>query len=357
MIGSFFRDVRKAIDDGIADKNKGYSLGLPRLDRHINLRKKMFYMIMGPTGSGKSAFLHDAFILNPLEQNKGANIKTILFSMERSKSFVLAKWLCRRIFLDTGKLYSLGQMLNWYGDKLTQEALDLIDRYEDYFCYLEEHIEIYEGNRSPNDIFRIVKEYAEAHGEEKQVTEYKKLYSPKNPDELVNIAIDHGGLIKTITAFPTKKQAIDKTVEHGQYFRDFLGYSILWVNQLNRDLSSPIYAKLNSFEPHLDNAKESGTIGEASDIALSVWDPLRYNTEDKFYGDVSKFKSVEMGHKYFRGIKILKNSMGVDDAPVGTVFQGETGTFKELPKSSWIRENWKDQDYERIFSNAYFLKD
>lgn len=353
---SYFDDLKSAIDDGMNGKNMGHSLGLPRLDRHINLRKKMFYMIMGSTGSGKSAFLHDCFILNPLELNKNNKLKYILFSMERSKSYILAKWLSRRIFLDEGKLIPISTMLKWYGDGLTDEALKLIDGYEEYFGYLESHIEIYEGSRSTNDIFRIVKEYAEAHGKEKALGEYRKVYTPNDSEELVTVCIDHGGLIKTVRDYPTKKQSIDRTVEHGQYFRDFLGYSVVWVNQLNRDLSSPLYTKLNSFEPHIDNAKESGTVGEAADVAISIFDPLRYSTEDRYYGDVNKFKSPETGHKYFRNIKVLKNSMGIDDAAVGTVFQGETGRFHELPRSSYIRENWKDEDYQRIFNNSIFLQ-
>lgn len=312
---SFFGDLRQAINDGIAGKNKGYSLGLPRLDRYISLRKKMFYVIMGSSGSGKSSLLYDAFILNPLEalskvKDTDKKLKYILFSMERSKTYIHAKWLIRRIFLDTGKIIPMHTMMNWYGDKLTDEALSLIDQYEDYFVFLESRIDLYEGGRSPNDIFRIGKEYAETHGKEEKVSEFKKIYIPSDPNEDVIVAGDHFGLVKVGKDYPTKKQAIDRTVENFQYFRDHLGWSEIAVNQLNRDLSSPIYTKLDSFEPHLDNAKESGTTAEAADVVISVFDPLRYNTNDKFYGDVSTFKSPDTGHKYFRNIKVLKRKFG-----------------------------------------------
>lgn len=357
---SYFSDLRKTIEDGISGKNKGLSLGMPRLDKYISLRKKMLYMIMGSSGSGKSSLLYDAFILNPLEilnKEKGdRKIKYILFSMERSKVYIQAKWLSRRIFLDTGKLIPLNNLLGWYGDKLTSDAVALIDTYEDYFTFLEEHINVYEGQRSPNDIFRIVKEYSEAHGKEEPISEFKKKYTATNEHEEVYVVADHAGLTKTIKDYPTKKQAIDRLVEHLQYFRDHLGYSDIIVNQLNRDLSSPIYTKLDSFEPTLDNAKETGTTVEAADCVISIFDPIRFNTNDKFYGDVTKFKSPESGHKYFRNIKILKNSYGIDDASIGVVFQGETGKFMELPKSSIIRDSWSDLNYQSIFNNSYFLQ-
>lgn len=357
---SFFKDLIQLVQDGQEGKNKGHSLGMPRLDRYISLRKKLFYVILGSSGSGKSSLLYDAFILNPIEElarvkDSGKVLRYNLFSMERSKSYIHAKWLIRRMFLDHGVLIPMYKLLNWYGDKLEQGALDLIDTYEDYFCFLEEHINVYEGARSPNDIYRIVREYAEEHGEDQQLSKFKKLYVPKDENHEVVIAIDHMGLIKTGKDHPTKKQAIDRTVESLQYFRDYLGYSVIVVNQLNRDLSSPIYTKLDSFEPHLDNAKESGTTIEAADVVLSVFDPMRYNTNDRFYGNVELFKSPEDGHKYFRNIKVLKNSYGIDDASIGTVFQGETGHFKELPKSTFIKDKWKDEDYKSIFNNSYFL--
>lgn len=358
---SFFKDLKQTILDGQEGKNKGHSLGMSRLDRYISLRKKMFYVIMGSTGSGKSSLLHDTFILNPLEAlllNKETDkkLKYKLLSMERSKSYIHAKWLIRRIFLDTGQLIPMHTLLNWYGDKLKADALELIDTYEDYFIRLEEHIDIYEGGRSPNDIFRIAREYAETHGEEKKISEYKKVYIPTNEHEEVIFCADHLGLCKTTKDAVTKKQAIDKTVENLQYMRDYLGWSVIAVNQLNRDLSSSIYSKLDSFEPHIDNAKETGNTAEAADVVISLFDPMRFNTNDKFYGNVEVFRSPETGQKFFRNIKILKNSYGADDIGIGAVFHGETGHFAELPKSKFIKENWKQEDYDSIFNGSYFLQ-
>ena len=178
-------------------------------------------MIMGSSGSGKTALLHDCFILNPLEalaQNKETDkkLKYILFSMERSKAYIHAKWLIRRIFLDTGNLIPMHILLNWYGDKLTDRSLELIDLYEPYFDFIEANIDIYEGPRSPNDMFRIVKEYAETHGEDEEVSKYCKIYKPKDEYIEVIIAGDHMGLTKTTKDHPTKKQAIDQAVSNFQ---------------------------------------------------------------------------------------------------------------------------------------------
>lgn len=358
----YFDNIKKAIDEGIEGKNQGLPTGFNRLDNYISLKKKMMIAVIGSSGSGKSSFANTAFILNPMYHciSNKKKIKIILFSMERSIIFSLSKWLIARIFQDHGVLIDMRTLLGWWSKeklqeyKLTPKELQYINMYSDYFNNMENILDIYEGQRSPNDIFRIVKNYAESVGIEEKIGEHKKIYIPNDPDEQVIIVVDHVGLTKTTKEYPTKKQAIDRTIEHLQYFRDYLGYTVIPVCQLNRDLSNPLYKKLNSFEPHLDNIKESSNIAEASDLVLSLWEPIRYGTTDKNYGDVEKFRSPKTGHKYFRSISILKNSYGIDGASIGTVFMGETGIFKELPKAAIVNE-WTTNDFDKIFSNEYFL--
>lgn len=360
---SYFGDLQRAVDDGIEGKNKGISLGMPRLDKYVSLRKKLYYMIMGSTGSGKSSLLYDAFILNPLDiilqTNSSIKLKYILFSMERSKIYIQAKWLIRKIFLQEGIIIPISKLLHWNDEKLSSQEYELVKSFEDYFNFLEEHILIYEGAYSAENIFRIVKNYADEHGDDEEVDKYKNKYVARDENELVVVAVDHFGLTKTSKQHTTKKQAIDGVSENFQKFRDYYNYSVIGVNQLNRDMSNPIYAKMDSFEPHLDNAKETGNTTEAADVVLSLFDPLRFNTNDKFYGDVAKYKCPDTGHKYFRNIKVLKNSYGIDDAAIGVVFQGETGCFSELKRSNSIRD-MKDgefKDYQdSIFTNKIFLK-
>lgn len=358
MNETFYKNLRKAIDQGIEGKNTGLSTGFERLDKYISLKKKMMISVIGASGSGKSSFTNYAFLLNPLKFALANNkkVKIILFSMERSIIFTHAKFLIAEIFRNNGVLIDMPILLGWYKDKkITSEQLQYVEQYEEFFNFLEESIDIYEGQRSANDIFRIVKEYSEANGKDENVFEFKKEYIANDPDEQVIIIVDHIGLTKTTKEYPNKKQAIDRLVEHLMYFRDHLNYTVVPVAQLNRDLSSALYKKLESFEPHIDNIKESGNLGEASDCVLSLFEPIRYKTNDANYGDVSKFRCPTTGNKYFRNISILKNSYGIDGVSIGTVFMGQTGLFTELPKAKYIRESWNEQDYQYIFNNSYFL--
>lgn len=352
-----FALLKEEIQRGQRGDNIGLSMGFNRLEKYISIRRRMMTLLFGASGSGKSAYLHSAYILNPFDDyvtgGRKNKFKVILFSMERSKVYILAKWMSRKIFLEQGILIPIGRMLGWKGfEKLSMDEMNLIDMYEDYFGELLSVVDIIEGAQNPTGIFKYVKRYAEENGTFEKIDDYHKVYIPDDPKEIVIVAEDHLGITKTEANQSTKKEAIDKLSEYNQVFRDVFGYCPVAVSQLNRNLSNPIYRKMDSFEPTADEVKESGRPGEDSDIIISLFDPIKYHTNDMSYGDVSKFIDTTNGKKYFRSIKLLKSTYGEDDIRAGMAFHGATGVFAELPKPS----DMKDFDFDSLFNGSYFLK-
>lgn len=350
-----FDELNEEIDKGRKGLNNGIPFSYPRLSKYIGIRKRIYTQVMGSSGSGKSAFVHSTYILNPFDHlqeinSSGIRFKVILFAMERSKLYVLSKWLSRKIFLDQGILIPLQKMLGWWDNKLTDDEHDLIKMYGDYINNLLETVDIIEGSINPTGIYRYVKDYAEANGKFEQVDEFRKVYIPNHSNEIVIVMEDHLGLTSTEKGQATKKDAIDKLSSYNQYFRDVLGYSPVVVSQLNRNLSNPTFQKIQSFEPTLDDAKETGKPSEDSDVVLSLFDPQRYHTEDQTY-NVDRFIDPSNGANYFRSLKVLKNSYGEDSIRIGLGFQGVTGIFKELPKKQFM-DNF---DYNSLFNHSYFL--
>ena len=67
--------------------------------------------------------------------------------------------------------------------------------------------------------------------------------------------------------------------------------------------------------------------------------------------DLDKLKD-EYGAKYFRSVRLIKNSYGSDDLRIGLAFLGELGIFAEMPRKKDIT----DSDYEAITNKSYFLR-
>ena len=350
-----FEQLKKEVQAGLDGRNNGIPMGFDRLNRYIGIRKSMYTLVGGLTGSGKTSFIDDAYVLNPFDwyiskENK-TNIKLKIWyrSMERSGTYKLAKWIARKIFIDQGFIIPVNKLLGWT-DKMTKDEHDLFLMYEDYANEMKEVITIIDGPENPVGVAKELKDYALENGEIVQVDKYNKRYIPKNENEITIVVIDHIGLLKTTTAQPTKKQAIDKMSDELRYARDFYGYSPVVVSQFNRDISSPMRLKNGDVEPQLEDFADSSQTQNDADVVLALFDPMRYKVADPSGYSMEKLKD-EYGAKYFRNLRLIKNSYGEDDVRIGLGFLGQVGMFKELPR----RKDMTDADYESVINKTFFI--
>jgi hypothetical protein len=84
---------------------------------------------------------------------------------------------------------------------------------------------------------------------------------------------------------------------------------------------------------------------------MALFDPMRYKVADPSGYDLDKLKD-QFGAKYFRSVRLIKNSYGEDDVRIGLAFLGELGIFAELPRKKDIT----DADYARVIDKSFFLK-
>jgi hypothetical protein len=244
-----FQLLKEEVQKGLDGRNGGIPMGFDRLNRYVGIRKSMYYLIGGLTGSGKTSFIDDAFVLNPVDwamseegQKSGIKIKVWYRSMERSRTYKLAKWTSRKIFLDQGIIIPVNKLLGWT-EKMTKDEHDLFLMYEDYMTKLEDVVTIIDGPENPVGIAKELKAYALERGEIIQQDKYNKVYIPNDPSEITMVVLDHIGLLKTTRDQPTKKAAIDKMSDELRYARDFYGHSPVVVSQFNRSISNPISIK------------------------------------------------------------------------------------------------------------------
>ena len=349
-----FEQLRKEVELGLEGRNGGIPMGFDRLNRYIGIRKSMYFLVGGLTGSGKTSFIDDAFVLNPFDwyiaqKDPGIKLRIIYRSMERTRVYKMAKWVSRRIFLDHGMIIPVPKLLGWT-DKMSKDEHDLFLMYEDYIGNMSEIITIIDGPENPVGIAKELKAHALQNGRIDQVDEYNKRYFPNNENELTIVVIDHIGLLKTTKDQTTKKAAIDKMSDELRYARDFYGYTPVVVSQFNRDISNPIRIKNGDVEPQLEDFAESSQTQNDADVVLALFDPMRYKVADPSGYDLTKLKD-QYGAKYFRSLRLIKNSYGEDDVRIGLGFMGQIGMFKELKK----KQDMTDADYESVTNKTYFL--
>lgn len=349
-----FEQLKAEVEAGLIEGNNGIPMGFNRLNKYIGIRKSMYFLVGGLTGSGKTSFIDDAFVLNPFDwyiMNKDPKIKLriIYRSMERSRTYKLAKWVSRKIFLDHGYMIPVSKLLGWT-EKMTKDEHDIFLMYEDYINMMSDTITIIDGPENAVGIAKELKAHALNNGRIEQVDEYNKRYIPNNENEVTIVIIDHIGLLKTTKDQPTKKEAIDKMSDELRYARDFYGYTPVVVSQFNRSISNIVRLKNGDVEPQLEDFAESSSTQNDADIVLALFDPMRYKVADASGYDLIKLRD-QTGAKYFRSLRLIKNSYGEDDVRVGLAFMGSIGMFKELPKV----KDMTDDIYNSVLQKSFFL--
>jgi len=255
-----FELLANEVQAGIDGRNSGIPMGFTRLNSHISIRGGMYYLIGGYTGSGKTSLIDDAFVLNPMDwlletKPKDIDMEIIYFSMERRTNFKLAKWISRKIFLDTGMIIPVARLFGWVNKhlRLTKDEHDLFLMYKEYIANLLEKVTIIPGPQNPTGIRKYMDKYASEHGILDTTDKYHPVYADNEPNKIKLIISDHIGLTKLEKELPSKKATIDKSSEDKQRIRDLYGYSIVDVSQFNRDIANPIRIKEGDVEPRLED--------------------------------------------------------------------------------------------------------
>lgn len=368
---SIYDELLKDVNAGIEGKNQSIPIGLPKLGKYANIRKRILTLLFSTTGAGKSAMI-DTIILNScidyMENPSQFKLKPDfqLFSMERSKIIRVAKWTCFRIFIKEGEEIQLPKLLGWWDEKLTKKEQSLVKEQKEFFdCLLNDYVTIHEGAKTPKEIYKTMKDHFENLGKydlkktiDKKTGKEKetKFYLPNNENIVTIPIIDHGNLTKTTQEYPTKKQAIDKLVEFIQGFRDLEGAAPWWVSQVNRSISGVTRMKDGEHELILEDVKESSDITDAADLAISIFDPSKYGQSSKTGYNPIDFIDRTNGSNYFRSVQILKSSYGQDSLRIPFAFNGFCGQFKELKRRNELSDNEYQHLLSDVLSKQYFLK-
>ena len=343
---SIFTSFVRQVDLGREGRHRGIRIMLPVYNNIVNgIQRKAYTLVGGNTGTGKTAFVDYAYVLLPMrewmkDESGKPDFRIIYFSMERSREFKIAKWICALLYLDHRIVIDTRAVLSQGGNgRLDDGVYEKIMAYRGFFDSIENRLVILDGRQKPKDVARILRNHAakygtftiDAHGEES--------YTPAS-DEVVMVVIDHIGKVRRETRV-SEKESIDELSGVMGDCRDILGYAPVVIQQFNRDVADPNRMKMQGFEPRLEDFKGSANTQEDCDIALTLFNPFRYGLMN--YGDYQIDKFVDgHGRNRFRSIKVLKNSYGDDDVSVGMNFIGECGLFKEMPRPRDMRpEHYK----------------
>lgn len=334
----YFDEVLHQVDQGREGKNSWIPFPFDGMSERLGMKQSLYHLVGGEPGSGKSAFTDLVYVLHAYEwwkkkgEKQGMDLEIYLRSMERSREYRVAKWVCWVLFRKYGILLSPKELLSWGpGDtKINEDVYEKIQQTRRFFDKMQDEVlTIIDGPKNPTGIRNHMQGIAERNGEIKKPNEVEVNYYPDNEDNIVIYILDHIGALRSERGFGNK-QNLDKMSEYMQTARDRFGFMTVAINQFNRSLGDSLRRK-GTVEPEKQDFKGSGNMYEDADAAVALFNPHEYHMDTNLGYQIGKFVTDE-GFNRYRSAYILKNTYGADNVGFGLNFIGEIGHYRKLPK-------------------------
>lgn len=338
----------RQIDNGRAGKNIGLKTGIPKMDKYTGgLQKKVYTLIFGTSGAGKSSYVLYTHIYRPLKDYTNKNIKLIYYSLEMSETLLLAKLLCLYIYEEYHYVIPYTELMSWQ-EILDDESYEYVKKGRKWLDSIMDKLIIYDKSLNAKFFYKSMMENLEKWGEFEEIDNGKKtIYIKNDPDQYVEVIVDHIGLVRPSTG-NTKKAEIDEVSSYAVSFREKCLCSFCILMQENRNSADMDRRKADLTECSAEDIKDSGNPYNDCDICIGIYYPLKYKIKThRGYPIIVENNQtgafIGLRDRYRNAI-LIKNRLGKSDRLVPLNFFGELGYFVELPKADSVT-NWKDYCY------------
>lgn len=349
------------IDKGIAGRNLGLNIGLPKLNSVLGgLQKKTSFAIGAEKKAGKSAYSDVLFVLNPFLLNPDAKIHWKYFSFEIDRISKEAKFAAFFMQYDFGievdDNYILGRkqlpdgsiiiVTPEHREKLVKiyetRIVPLFGRYDlKGNRILNGKIDFIEDRLNPTGIRNYLINYAKERGEllyEDYITEEegKKVKKQRlngykeNDEDLTTIVIlDHVRNMQRERGF-SMKENIDKFSEYHVWLRNMFRFSFVIISHLNRNLVD--IERLKFMKDHLypsaEDFKDSNNLSEDVSHVLTIFNPCddKYNLSSHFGVNLEPYKDSNN----YRTVHLTDSRFAPCPLHLSTTFKGGNLQIKEI---------------------------
>jgi len=331
-----------------------------RLSTYWNgVEKGKYYLVTASTGVGKSKLTKKIFVFDMVDQiinhpEWGIDLHIKYFCLEESKVNFMQSLMAYKLYNEGGKRVSVTEM-NSIGTIAGQEVIDSARKWSEYWNKFEQIVDVIDDIRNPTGIFKHCEKWLLNNGKwvlaERKFFDpigsktYTKLvkdyYMPSHKDRYFMCIVDHISLISTERnsgVMMNLHQSISRlSNEYLLQLRDNYNSSIVVVQQqmAAQEQKQFTYKGQNiesKLEPTIDGLADNKLTARDADIIKGLFAPERYEIEKHAGYDITKLQD------HYRSLKIIKHRDGTSNVKIGLFFDGATGVFNELPKSSAIEE-------------------
>lgn len=328
------------------------------------VQKGRYVIVTANSKVGKSQLCDYLFLYEPLNYmykhpETNIKLKIFYFSLEMSKEDKIAQMASHKLFKDNGITISPDKLKSYFNDYVLEDPiLSLLEDYNEYFNFVDNHVEIIDNIRNPFGIYRHVREFARQNGKfyKKDGTEVVfdtpesfsreghmyDYYVPNDPDLHIIVITDHTSLLSIEKGQGSLWETMFRySSEYCLKMRDNFKYTVVNVQQQAADQEKQQYnfkgsSVIDKIRPSADGLGDAKVTGRDCDLMLGLFAPVRYKTATEYAGyDIKALKDN------YRELSILLNRRGPAGVNLDMYFDGAVNFFAELTPSNKI--NYQDR--------------
>ena len=330
-------------------------MSLVRLNRTLfGIHQSRYYLCGADSGVGKTTFTNFVFVLEAVREvmKNPRPLMIHYYSFEIAEEELIAKWIVYGVKVlhqvDLHMDYILGRIKDM---PMTDEHAEMVEESIEFISGIMQYMNICDTVKNPTSIFNEMITYAETIGTVHRTTisEVKRVqgrpktvtssfitgYTPKNPDELTLVVIDHVALA-TPEQGKNTKDTIDLLSKYMVFLRNRFKFSPVLIQQFNTELQSVERRKFRAaaLAPQRMDFGDSKYTYRDADIVFGLLNPSFFDIEE-FYGYHILPGDTDRGSYYlgefFIMCFIMKNRYGQTNLQIPLFMNGMTGTFYDLP--------------------------
>jgi hypothetical protein len=347
--------------------------GLPRFEEELpGIEQRTYYQVTANTKVGKTQITDFLFMYKSLmyayKNKEQLRLKIFYFSLEMSKEQKYQQMICHLLFvISNGKIRITPKDLrSTRADRpLPDRILEIIktDEYQEFFKFFEENVIFIDDIRNPFGIYDFCRKYAQANGTqyrkmhkfvnktgEETETEIDDYYEPNDPEEYVEIIVDHAALMSPEKGGTVRDAMIKFSSDYAIKLRNKYKYIPIVIIQQAAAQESNDNMKLNKLRPTLDGYGDAKVISRDADVIIGLFSPFRYGIPTYLGYDTTILQDN------IRFMEIIAGREGGGGTISPLFFDGGVNFFAELPKPDNVTEMRNVYNLvEKVRSNNVFL--
>lgn len=316
----FLKEVQTKKEKRERGEYNGIPFCFPNYRNYVNsIDEGVYYGLLSGTGNGKSYWMRNTFIYEPLEfiLQTGYKAKILYFALEDSKMQVYKKLIAHYLWVHQ-KVYISQKLIDSKEQPLPDKYMDMMKDEEEFFEMFEDTVFIINDKLTPEEILETCLRANEKYGKDHHMIALIDNYANITKGEHIN----EYKAIETLSRDYIRLRLIK---EHN--------WSVLAIMQSDQD--SEKYAARNtasgnmaSIEPNIGSIGKIKIVAQDMHVIWALFNPNRYGI--MVYPN-SKGYNIDTLRDRFRSLIMLKNNLESMAPRLMLYFDGSKGTFNELP--------------------------